>query len=101
MKSTPRKLSFAKKAVRVEARLNADQKKRIEHAANLKGTSLSDFIIGSADEAAIRTIQEHETWVLRGEDSEAFVNALLNPPEPSERMKAAVAWYKKRRRRSA
>jgi len=50
MKSTPRKLSFAKKAVRVEARLNADQKKRIEHAANLKGTSLSDFIIGSADQ---------------------------------------------------
>ncbi len=101
MKSTTKRLSFPQKAERIEARLNVDQKKRIEYAASLKGISLSNFIVGSADEAAIRTIQEHETWVLRGKDREAFVNALLNPPEPSERLKAAVARYKKRIRRPA
>lgn len=90
------KRSFSKKGERIEARLNAEQKHRIEYAASLRGTSLSDFIIVSADDAAARTIQEHETWVLTGKDREVFVNALLNPPEPSPRMRAAAARYKKR-----
>lgn len=86
----------ATKAERIEARLNPVQKRRIEYAASLKGTSTSDFMVLSADEAALRTIQEYETWTLNGQDSEAFVNALLNPPAPSERMKAAALRYTQR-----
>lgn len=85
-----------KKVERVEARLNPEQKRRIEYAASLKGTSTSDFMVLSADEAAVRTIQEHETWTLTGLDREVFVNALLHPPAPSERMKAAVLRYTQR-----
>jgi uncharacterized protein (DUF1778 family) len=47
-----------RKIARVEARLNLEQKRRIEYAARLKGTSLSDFMVLSADDAAARTIQE-------------------------------------------
>jgi len=93
----PQNYRRATKAERVEARLNPEQKRRIEHAASLKGTSTSDFMVLSADEAAARTIQEHETWTLTGQDREAFVNALLNPPAPSERMKAAAQRYMERR----
>jgi uncharacterized protein (DUF1778 family) len=94
--ASAKKIRLLKKAERIEARLNSEQKHRIEYAASIKGTSLSDFIIGSADAAAARTIQEHETWTLTGKDREVFVNAFLHPPEPSQRMKAAAARYKKR-----
>ena len=85
-----------RKAERIEARLNPEQKRRIEYAARPKGTSISDFMVLSADDAAARTIQEHEVWVLAGRDREVFVNALLNPPAPSARMKAAAQRYRSR-----
>jgi len=44
------------KKERLEARLTPEQKKHIEHAARIKGTSVSDFVIGSAQDAAARTI---------------------------------------------
>jgi len=86
----------AKKVERIEARLSPDQKRRIEHAASLKGTSISDFLVSSADEAADRTIEQHHAWRLEGRDQEAFVNALLRPPSPNRRMKAALERYKNR-----
>jgi len=44
---------------------------------------------------------QNAIWVLTGEDREVFVNALLNPPEPSERMKAVAANYMKRVKHSS
>jgi len=89
-----------KKIERVEARLNPEQKRRIEYAASLKGTSISDFMVSSADDAAVRAIEQHEVWTLKGRDREAFVKALLHPPAPSPRMKAAVRRYRTRVRAS-
>lgn len=83
-----------RKIERIEARLNPDQRRRIEYAARLRGTSISDFIVTSADDAAARTIQQHEMWVLADRDRDVFVKALLHPPAPSARMKAAVRRYK-------
>ena len=85
----------ARKVARIEARLNPEQKRRIEYAARLKGTSISDFMVLSADDAAARAIQEHEVWVLSDRDREVFVRALLNPPAPSARMKAAAHRYRR------
>src|SRR5579862_2162809 len=85
-----------RKAARIEARLNAEQKRRIEYAASLRGTSVSDFIVLSADDAAARAIREHEVWTLAGRDREVFVQALLDPPAPSARMKAAARRYARR-----
>jgi uncharacterized protein (DUF1778 family) len=81
---------------RTEARLLPEQKERIERAANLKGLSLSDFMVQHADEAAIRTIQLHTSWTLEKQDRDVFVQALLNPPEPSARVKAAVKRFRAR-----
>jgi uncharacterized protein (DUF1778 family) len=85
-----------KRIERIEARLNPDQKWRIEYAAGLKGTSISDFLVSSADEAASRAIEQHEVWVLKNRDREVFVKALLHPPAPSRRMKAAARRYQRR-----
>ena len=81
---------------RTEARLLPDQKKRIERAASLKGVSLSDFIIQNADEAAIRTIHQHESWALDARDRDFFVDALLRPAEPSARLKSATKRFRER-----
>jgi len=88
------------KSERVEARLNPDQKRRIEYAASLRGTSISDFMVSSAEDAATRAIEQHEVWTLSGRDREVFVKAMLRPPGPSRRMKAAVRRYRKRVRAS-
>src|SRR5271156_6323233 len=84
------------KIERVEARLNSEQKRRIEYAARLKGTSISDFMISSADHAAVETIQQHEVWTLAGRDREVLVEALLHPAVPSARMKTAARRYRER-----
>ena len=88
--------SYAQKTDRVEARLNPDQKRRIEYAATLKGTSVSDFLVSSADDAAVRAIEQHEVWTLTERDRAVFVKALLRPPAPSPRMKAAARRYRSR-----
>jgi|SRR5260370_39353253 uncharacterized protein (DUF1778 family) len=89
-----------RKIERVEARLNPEQKRRIEYAAGLKGTSISDFMVSSADDAAVRAIEQHEVWTLTGRDREAFVKALLHPPAPSRHMRAAARRYRTRVRPS-
>jgi uncharacterized protein (DUF1778 family) len=85
-----------RKIERIEARIRSDQRRRIEHAAALKGTSISDFIVSTLDDAAKRAIEEHESWTLSTRDSEAFMNALLNPAPPSPRLRAAIRRYKTR-----
>ena len=84
-----------RKIERVEARLNPEQKRRIEYAASLRGTSISDFMVSSADAAAHQAIEQHEVWTLSRLDRDIFVRALLRPPAPSRRMKAAVKRYNK------
>jgi len=90
----------ARKNERVEARLNPAQKRRIEYAASLRGTSISEFMVSSADDAATRTIEQHEVWTLTDRDRELFLKVLLRPPAPSARMKAAVRRYQTRVRGS-
>ena len=43
-----------------------------------------------AYEGARRVLDEHERMVLTGADREAFFDALRNPPEPSEKLIAAL-----------
>jgi uncharacterized protein (DUF1778 family) len=83
------------KKERLEARLTAEQKRHIEQAAGIRGTSVSDFVILSAEEAALRTIREQETLVLNERARKVFAAALLNPPPPGTRLRAAARRYRK------
>ena len=84
------------KKERLEARLTPEQKKYIEHAARIKGTSVSDFVVSSAQETAVRTIREYEVLTLNEQAREVFANAFLNPPAPGRRLVAAARRYKQR-----
>jgi uncharacterized protein (DUF1778 family) len=83
------------KKERLEARLTREQKEHIEQAARIKGTSVSDFVILSAEEAALRTLREQQELTLNERAREVFADALLNPPAPGERLSAAAERYKK------
>ena len=88
--------SANRRTERTEARLLPEQKKRIERAASIKGLSFSDFMVQHADEAAIRTIQQHTTWTLENKERDFFVEALIHPPAPGARLKSAAQRYRKR-----
>jgi uncharacterized protein (DUF1778 family) len=88
-------MAVAARTERTEARLLPEQKRRIEHAASIKGISISDFLVQTADEAAIRTIEQHENWILSNKDRDAFLAALLNPPDPTPRLSASFKRYRK------
>lgn len=81
---------------RLATRLNASQKALLERAAALHGQTLSSFVLASAEEAAIRTIREHETIALTARDRAVFTAALLDPPQPSAKLRAAAARHKSR-----
>ena len=83
----------AKKA-RLEARITADQKALFQRAAALLGRSLTDFVVGSAQEIAARTVREHEAMTLGALDRETFVAALLEAPAPGKRLRKAAERYK-------
>jgi uncharacterized protein (DUF1778 family) len=83
------------KQERLEARIPPAQKRILERAASLRGTSLTDFVLASAQEAATRTIKDFEMLSLCDEARDVFVNALMNPPTPNEALRAAADRYKK------
>ena len=83
------------KSLRFEARITTEQKNLFLRAAALTGQSLTNFIVATAYETAARTLREYEIMKLSERDREVFVNALLNPPEPVERLREA-AWHYQR-----
>lgn len=83
------------KTERLEARLRPEDKALMQRAADLSGRKLSEFVIASAREAALETLRQHESLVLRDpRDQAAFANALLKPPVPGRRLKAAARRYR-------
>ena len=84
-------MALVQRAERLEVRTTSAQKRLIERAAELRGTSVTDFFVSNIQAAAAETIREFESLFLHNEAREAFVKALLNPPEPNEALKAAAA----------
>ena len=84
------------KLERLEARITREQKRIIERAAELRGTSVTDFVVVSTQQAAANIIKDHEMMSLRGEAREKFVDALLNPPTPNAAANRAAGRYRRR-----
>ena len=87
-------MASVQRAERLEVRTTSAQKRLIERAAELRGTSVTDFVVSNIQAAAAATIRESQSLFLRDEAREVFVKALLNPPEPNEALKAAAARHK-------
>lgn len=85
--------SYPKATARLEARVSPEIKALLQKAADLEGRTLTDFIVASVQAEAYRVIEQHQTLKLGIEDSEAFVEALLNPPKPNDSLKNAALRY--------
>jgi uncharacterized protein (DUF1778 family) len=98
MSAMARRTAAAKRPIparneRLEARVSAEQKDLFLRAAELQGRTLTDFVIASVHEAAVRTIEDMHSIRLTARDSRAFAEAILNPREPAPRLKAAAQRY--------
>lgn len=83
-----------KKKERLEARISSELKERLQLAASLQGRTLTDFVVASAQQIADTTIREHLVLTLSENDGRAFVDALMNPPAPNGKLRAAADRYK-------
>lgn len=81
---------------RMHLRLDARSKRKLERAAAYEESSVTDFVLTNALVAADRVIDEHEKVALSTRDWEAFYDALLDPPEPNEKLKDAARRYRER-----
>jgi len=94
MQTNHPKTASKSRDARLEARISVEQKAVLQQAAALSGRTLSEFVVASAQEAATRVIQEHETIRLSRAEQIAFVTALLDPPAPNARLCQAAATYR-------
>jgi uncharacterized protein (DUF1778 family) len=74
------------KKERLELRVASSAKQLIQRAMAVSGLTAGDL----AYEGARRVLEEHERMVLVGADREAFLAAVMNPPEPTEKLRAAL-----------
>jgi|SRR5690348_7124673 len=84
------------KADRLEARVTPEQKQLIARAAALRGSSVTDFIVASAQQAATETIKDFEILALHDEARDVFVDAVLRPAAPNEAARKAARRHMER-----
>ena len=82
------------KRERLEARVTPEQKQLIARAAALRGSSVTEFIVASAQQAAADTVKDFELLTLHDEARDVFVNAILHPPAPNEAARKAAQRYR-------
>jgi uncharacterized protein (DUF1778 family) len=87
----------SRKEERLEARITPAQKRLIERAAALRGTSVTEFVVASAQEAATNTLKDFDILQLRDQAREVFIKAVVNPPAPNDAARAAAVRYRRNR----
>lgn len=74
----------------VDASVPAATFEMLQQAAEMKGLSLSDYVVASASVAAEEVVSGREIMHLTVEDQERFANLLLDPPPVSDALKRAI-----------
>ena len=80
----------------LEMRVKPGDKERMVRAAELTGVRLTTFVRASAAREAERVLREHQSTVLSERDRRALLDALDNPPAPTEAALDAVRGYRSR-----
>jgi len=77
------------RTARLEARITPATLAVVRRAAEIRGRSVSDFVVAAAEEAASRTIEETDIIRLSVEGQRQVADLLLNPPAPNRALKRA------------
>src|SRR5262245_24157787 len=83
------------KSERVMARVTREQKQLLQRGAEIRGQTLTEFVVASAQEAATRAILDREVIELSVRDSRAFAEGLIDSPPVNDTLRAAARRYKK------
>jgi uncharacterized protein (DUF1778 family) len=83
------------KSQRLMARISDDQKKMLQRAAEIRGQTLTEFVVSAAQDAARRAIVDQEVIDFGLRDSRAFAEGMLNPPPVDAALRAAAKRYKR------
>jgi uncharacterized protein (DUF1778 family) len=93
-KRVARRQSARKKTTRLEARLTDAQKALLQRGAELRGQTLTEFVVRAGEAAAMRLLERAGLVMLGPRDSAAFVEALLHPPKPGPNLTRAATRYR-------
>ena len=74
---------------RLEARISPDLHKMLKRAAELQGSTLTQFVVTAVQRAAAQTIEEAEVIRLSLADQSCFADVLGNPPPANSALKRA------------
>lgn len=85
---------YEPKTERVSFRTTPAVKARIEEAAALYGTGITQFLENCALEKALEALARENKVLLTGRARAAFLYLLDNPREPTETMKEALKQYR-------
>ncbi len=81
---------------RIDVRISKEQKEFIKYASELRGfKNLSEFVVFCINSEANKIVKDNNLIVKTIEDKKIFINALLNPPSPNEKLKRAQLNYQK------
>jgi uncharacterized protein (DUF1778 family) len=78
-------------AARLDLRLDASDKKRIERAASLRGVAVSAFVRDAVLREADSVMTAELTVTLSADESRRFLKALDAPFRPNTKLKKALA----------
>ncbi|ELH2235638.1 DUF1778 domain-containing protein [Escherichia coli] len=80
----------ALKKQRIDLRLTDDDKSIIEEAAAMSNQSITQFMVSSASERAVKVIEQHRRLVLSEVSWNLVMDAISNPPAPNDKLKRAA-----------
>lgn len=80
----------ALKKQRIDLRLTDDDKSIIEEAAAMSNQSITQFMVSSASERAVKVIEQHRRLVLSEESWNLVMDAISTPPVPNDKLKRAA-----------
>ncbi|RYY38016.1 MAG: DUF1778 domain-containing protein [Sphingobacteriaceae bacterium] len=87
---------------RFDTKLTKVQKELFELATKIGGyRTLTDFMLSTAEEKAKTIVQQHEAILASERDKKIFFDAIMNPPQPNQRLRDAAKRYQEFNNQSA
>ena len=83
---------------RLDVRLNAQAKEKIEQAAAVSHQTVTDFVVTSLLRASEEALQRHETIRLTQRDRDLFLAALDADAHPNRALRKAAEKFKRQYR---
>lgn len=82
-------------SARIAARIAPEVLDMVKSAAEISGSSVSEFVVTAAREAAERTLEKAHIIHLSIADQERIMDMLASPPAPNKALKQAFAAHRR------